>query len=273
MGQQFYQQHPELTAAQRFFDANAELIARALRRLKGAGSEGDVEQARAGMAQRFGVQMADTRGVAMRVQDDLNRSVNQVTGQVPGNKDFQFAELPEAARPEMGLPGRPGGQQASAEVAHLRKLTPGMIRQLIVEEAQRQGIDPALALSVARQESGFNPGAVSPTNVVGLFQVTNKTGAAYGQTSQTRTDPQVSARAGLAYLADLLRQSQGDVRTALRRYGGADAGGDPRYDDHVLQHYPVMQAALAQARAPQQVVTPLSPCMVTPMVTGAPGRL
>jgi soluble lytic murein transglycosylase-like protein len=126
------------------------------------------------------------------------------------------------------------------------------IRQLIVEEAQRHGIEPALALALARQESGFRPDAVSPTGVVGLYQVTVPTGLRYGQTAQTRTDPRVSARAGLAYLVDLLRQT-GDVRQALSRYG------DPRetdFPDKVLRHVPQMQTVLAQARSPQQLVRP-----------------
>ena len=99
--------------------------------------------------------------------------------------------------------------------------TTGKVRNLITEEANRQGVDPALALSLAHQESGFNPEATSPTGVVGLFQVTNKTGAGYGQTPGTRRDPVTSTRAGLAYFKDLLAETGGDVRKALTQVGRA----------------------------------------------------
>jgi hypothetical protein len=142
-GQRFFQDHPELIAAQRFCEANAEAIQRALRGLKGAGSEGDVQRAKAGLANlrtgldivlqwppKLAANLPDTRAVALRVQDDLNRSVNAQAGQILGNKAFQFPELAEIARPELGLQARPGGTQARAEVAHLRTLPPGRIKGL-----------------------------------------------------------------------------------------------------------------------------------------------
>lgn len=116
------------------------------------------------------------------------------------------------------------------------------LHRLITTEAQTLGLDPALALSLAQQESGFDPEAKSPTGVVGLFQVTNKTGAAYGQTSEMRTDPQVSTRAGLGYFKDLLTKADGNVETALSRYNG---GSDPRFAQHVLRHLPAHQLGQA----------------------------
>jgi hypothetical protein len=130
------------------------------------------------------------------------------------------------------------------------------IIDLIVQEARRQGVDPILALALAQQESGFNPSATSPTGVVGLFQVTNRTGAAYGQTPETRTDPAVSARAGLSYFRDLLRQTGGDEDAALARYNG---GSDPQYVAHVRRHMPVHELGQALYGAPE------------PRESGAPG--
>jgi soluble lytic murein transglycosylase-like protein len=45
------------------------------------------------------------------------------------------------------------------------------VRAMIVAEARRRDIDPALALAVAYQESGFNQRVVSPANAVGVMQV------------------------------------------------------------------------------------------------------
>jgi len=47
------------------------------------------------------------------------------------------------------------------------------IKNKIIEEANRQGVDPALALGLAEQESHFNPKAKSQTGARGIFQMTS----------------------------------------------------------------------------------------------------
>lgn len=49
----------------------------------------------------------------------------------------------------------------------------GHIKNMIIEEAQAQKVDPALALAVADQESAFNPKAKSQTGARGIFQMTS----------------------------------------------------------------------------------------------------
>lgn len=119
------------------------------------------------------------------------------------------------------------------------------LRQQIIQEAQRQGVDPALALAVAHRESNFNPSAVSPTGVTGLFQVTTATGTPYGQTGDTRRDPLVSMRAGIGYLKDLLAESGGNVRQALARYGDPN---EADYPDKVLARYELQRQSLGGTR-------------------------
>ena len=53
--------------------------------------------------------------------------------------------------------------------------TAGM-QQIIRQAANRHGVDPALALAIAHQESGFNMRAVSPANAVGAMQVIPSSG-------------------------------------------------------------------------------------------------
>src|SRR5699024_9965429 len=50
------------------------------------------------------------------------------------------------------------------------------MRSIIRQTAQNMGVDPALALAIAQQESGFNPAAVSPANAVGVMQVIPSSG-------------------------------------------------------------------------------------------------
>jgi hypothetical protein len=108
------------------------------------------------------------------------------------------------------------------------------LQRYIQLEAMELGLDPALALSLAHQESRFNPRATSPTGVQGLFQVTQETGRAYGQDPRARTNPVESTEAGLRYFKDLLTKRQGNVRAALMDYNG---GSDPDFDRNVLRHY------------------------------------
>ncbi len=116
------------------------------------------------------------------------------------------------------------------------------LKDIIVNDAARLGNDPALMLALADHESaGFNPTALSPTGVRGLFQVTNKTGADYGQTPQTRRDPRVSSAAGQQYFKDLLFKAGGDVPTALRWYNG---GSDAQFATRVLAKVAGHQATL-----------------------------
>src|SRR5262245_48948136 len=115
---------------------------------------------------------------------------------------------------------------------HLR--TTSDVRQQIIDESLRQGVDPALMLALGQHESGFNPNAVSPTDVTGLFQVTVPTGQDYGQTRETRRNPQVSMQAGIAHMKQLLRETQGDARQALTRYGDPNVSN---YADLVYANY------------------------------------
>src|SRR5262252_9910838 len=111
--------------------------------------------------------------------------------------------------------------------------TTGKVRQFIVDESRKQGVDPALMLSLAHQESRFVPTAKSPTGVVGLFQVTKPTGQDYGQPPDdvSRADPTLSTPAGIAYFKDLLAQTKGNVPQALQLYNG---GSDPNFAQNVL---------------------------------------
>ncbi len=105
------------------------------------------------------------------------------------------------------------------------------LKDIIINDATRLGNDPALMLALADHESiGFNPNALSPTGVRGLFQVTNKTGAPYGQTPQTRSDPTVSSDVGQRHFKDLLHKAGGNVDTALGWYNG---GSDPQFAKRV----------------------------------------
>jgi len=87
------------------------------------------------------------------------------------------------------------------------------------------GLDPNLVATVMQIESCGNQHAVSPTGAQGLFQVM----PFHFASGEEMQDPETNARRGLAYLAESLLQSKGDVRRALAGYNGGHGmiGVDP----------------------------------------------
>jgi hypothetical protein len=87
------------------------------------------------------------------------------------------------------------------------------IRDLIAQEANSQGVPPAIALAVAQQESEFNQGAIGSQGEVGVFQLMPKFFAQQGDLSDVFTNVNL----GVGYLAQLYRK-YGDWNTALAAY-------------------------------------------------------
>lgn len=74
------------------------------------------------------------------------------------------------------------------------------IQNAIVQAALSAGVDPGIALGVAKVESGFNPGARGAAGEVGLFQLLPSTAASLGVDP---TDPAQNIEGGVRYLAQL----------------------------------------------------------------------
>lgn len=86
-------------------------------------------------------------------------------------------------------------------------------------EKQAAGLDPFLLLAIARQESAFNPRAVSPANAVGLLQVVPRTGRKL--TNATRSSlmtPEMNIKTGAKYVQQLLQKFDGQIHLALAAY-------------------------------------------------------
>jgi len=72
------------------------------------------------------------------------------------------------------------------------------VQDQIRETALRYGVDPALALAVARQESGFNQGARGTSGEVGIYQLMPGTAAELGVDPYNETQ---NIEGGIRYLA------------------------------------------------------------------------
>jgi hypothetical protein len=109
--------------------------------------------------------------------------------------------------------------------------SPSSIQQEIVNTALAQGVDPALALAVAKQESAFNSSAVSSAGAIGVFQLMPGTASDLGVNPY---DTSQNIQGGVTYLRQMLDKFGGDEALALAAYNAgpgtvARYGGIPPY--------------------------------------------
>ena len=89
--------------------------------------------------------------------------------------------------------------------------------------ADRYGLPRWLVRSVMKNESAFQPGAVSPKGAVGLMQLMPSTAQTLGANP---SDPAQNADAGARYLRDLLLKYDGGLWHALAAYNAGPGAVD-----------------------------------------------
>lgn len=157
--------------------------------------------------------------------------------------------------------------------------------ELASAEAEANGISPYLLLALVRQESLYDPAAISPANAMGLTQVIPTTAAQIaaelGDDNFRQSDlfrPHVSLGFGAYYLASTLDFVGGSIPAALAGYNGGpgnaqrwqeQATGDPdiflevidfretaAYVEIVLENYALYQYAYGLTDRPSLPLTP-----------------
>ena len=86
----------------------------------------------------------------------------------------------------------------------------------IMDYSMQYGVDPRLVWSIMKQESGFNPNAVSGAGAVGLMQLMPNTASGLGVSNSYNPDENI--RGGVMYLAQLLQQFNGDFAKTIAAY-------------------------------------------------------
>jgi len=108
--------------------------------------------------------------------------------------------------PSIRLPKR--GPVALVKIAELEAV--------VRKYAREHGVDEDLVWAVMRQESGFNPRAVSPKGAMGLMQLMPGTADLMGVTDPFDLEQNIAG--GIKYLEKCLTQFNQDVTLALAAY-------------------------------------------------------
>ncbi len=196
-------------------------------------------------------------GMALEEKWEADRAI-RAAGDHPSNMIaagmacVRAGEAPHAIAVAWRLVGRPGpaGDSARRDPRVYKLLYPLVYRDDLVADARAKGLDPALVAAVIRQESQFNPRAVSVVGARGLMQVMPDIGrgltraliaalpsstsvvaaapapspgseAAHTQEAWDASvldDPKINLLAGVAHLATFIAQEAGDTVRALAAY-------------------------------------------------------
>jgi soluble lytic murein transglycosylase len=120
-------------------------------------------------------------------------------------------------------------RDANAPRAVYRLAYPVLHADALLESSRRAGLDPALVAGLIRQESTWNPRAVSPVGARGLMQIMPSVGASLASgrrypvwNTALLFEPDVSLQLGTAHLAASMRGDRASPARALAAY---NAGG------------------------------------------------
>ncbi len=113
-------------------------------------------------------------------------------------------------------------------VAPVQAADVNTVKAAIVKHSIEMGVDPAIALSIARTESGFSHNARSSHGAVGVFQLMPSTARRMGLNPYSLND---NIKGGIMYYKSMYKMF-GSVELALAAYN-AGPGNVKRYNNSV----------------------------------------
>jgi soluble lytic murein transglycosylase len=148
---------------------------------------------------------------------------------VPNDRAAIAAALLAAGEPSRALRvALRAVEQGPPTRALLRAAYPVVHADALAEESRRNSLDPSLVAGLIRQESSFNPRAVSPAGARGLMQLMPQVGASIAASkgyplwnAALLFDPDVSLELGTAHLASSLRSGVPPARALAAYNAGA----------------------------------------------------
>lgn len=187
----------DLRAQKSLLLENGALYDLAFRELRAANTNGDAPWALAQMAHLY------------QEQDRYDRALQTLKHAVPGYFGLDIAQLP-----------RPVWEA----------LFPRPWWNDVKRHAAENQLDPYLVAALIRQESEFNPAAVSRADAIGLMQLLPVTGKRMAHELKVRkysvgmlVEPGINVQLGTRYFRQLLQKFDGNIEAALAAYNaGAD---------------------------------------------------
>ncbi len=88
------------------------------------------------------------------------------------------------------------------------------VKQNIIKQAKSMGVEPAIVLSIAKTESGFNQSAHSPSGHIGVFQLSHHTAKNMGLNPYNLDD---NIKGGIMYYKNMYDRF-GNIELAVAAY-------------------------------------------------------
>ena len=150
----------------------------------------------------------------------------EVTNEKPKTSDFASMVDGRSAQKETIVP--------STQSRIRRNMTVDEINALADSIAAKQGVSPSLVKAVIKNESGYDPDAVSSKGAMGLMQLMPQTAESLGVADPF--SPEENIRGGVTMLKNLLSSYKGDYAKAVAAYNaGKDTvdkyNGTPPYKE------------------------------------------
>jgi soluble lytic murein transglycosylase len=174
------------------------------------------------------------------VNAGMSEYVPQEIAAVPGSSSWsgiaearmytQYGDYFHAMRVlKRSMPYAASASIKSVPLEYWRILFPEAYWDAIVEQSARNNLDPYLVASLIRQESEFNPGAISHANAYGLMQLLPSVGRKMAKEEglgsiepRQLLDPLLNIRLGTRYLRQILEQFGGVQEYALAAYNAGE---------------------------------------------------